>query len=261
MPIAALWPLPPVVTFASNRKARPLPGKDDFLAAIQGLLPSGRAWPRDPDTVMTAVLDGWARAYNRVNARQANLLIDAFPLSTVELLPEWEATLGLPDPCLGPAPTVQQRQAQVLSRFTDPGGQSIGRLTAVAASLGYTVAITEYAPFRAGISRCGDAITGTIYFVTGVVHVAIVNLNSLSWSHALKVTALKEPTRLFLTGHSASGDPLADWSGTAIAPIVPFRAGTGRSGDPLESWGAAVLECELRRIAPAQSALIFAYSA
>jgi uncharacterized protein YmfQ (DUF2313 family) len=51
------------------------------------------------------VLSGFTPAFERLTARANNLLIDAFPGSTYELLPEWEATLGLPDPCAGEAPT------------------------------------------------------------------------------------------------------------------------------------------------------------
>jgi uncharacterized protein YmfQ (DUF2313 family) len=40
-----------------------------------------------------------------------------------------------------------------------------------------------------------------------------------------------------------------------------FSAGVSRAGDPLVKWGSPLLECELRRIAPAESMMIFAYQA
>ena len=273
MPIAALWPLPAAITTEAARASLPLLSQSEFLAGLQGLLPPGRAWPRDPDTAMTATIEGWARAYARVHARQANLVRDSSPATTIELLPEWEKTLGLPDPCLGSSPTLQQRQSQVLARFTDTGGQSIGRLSSYAGKLGYSVAITEFAPFRAGVSRAGDALNGSgpavaaSYFSAGQsragdpLAVWTGGRAAYDWAHALRVTALKQPTTLFRAGQSAAGEPLADWSGSALAPIVPFRAGVNAAGDPLQQWGAPVLECELRRIAPAQATVIFAYSA
>ncbi|WP_197520275.1 putative phage tail protein, partial [Paraburkholderia tropica] len=56
-------------------------------------------------------------SYERSTSRANYLLIDSFPPTAYELLPEWESTLGLPDPCAGEAPTIPQRQAQVLARF------------------------------------------------------------------------------------------------------------------------------------------------
>jgi hypothetical protein len=34
----------------------------DFLASLQARLPRGRAWPRDPDSNLTAFLNGFAAA-------------------------------------------------------------------------------------------------------------------------------------------------------------------------------------------------------
>jgi uncharacterized protein YmfQ (DUF2313 family) len=89
----------------------------DFLKALQGLMPRGRLWPRDADAVQTQVLAQLAPSYARSTARANYLLVDAFPATTYELLPEWESTLGLPDPCAGVAPTIPLRQAQALARF------------------------------------------------------------------------------------------------------------------------------------------------
>jgi uncharacterized protein YmfQ (DUF2313 family) len=54
--------------------------------------------------VQSQVLYGLAKSYERETARANNLLVDSFPLTTYELLPEWESSLGLPDPCAGVAP-------------------------------------------------------------------------------------------------------------------------------------------------------------
>jgi uncharacterized protein YmfQ (DUF2313 family) len=123
---------------------------DDFLAALQALMPRGRVWPRDQDAIQTKTLAGCAPTFARHAARSKNLITDGFPASAYELLPEWESSLGLPDPCAGEAPTVQQRRAQVVARFTATGGQSIAYFTAVAAALGYAITITQFAPSRFG---------------------------------------------------------------------------------------------------------------
>ena len=275
MPVAALWPLPPPSPIV--QAALPATGarsEADYLGAIQALLPRGRAWSRDPATTLTAVLDGWARAYARVDARQTNLLTDAFPTTAIELLPEWEATLGLPDPCLGALPTLQQRQTQVYARLVAMGGQSIPYLTMVAASLGFPVGITEFAPFRAGVNHAGDAINGSQaaqpggFFLAGagVAGTPVViwdgGTQGFDWSFALLVNATAEPMTFFRAGLSAADEPIASWlDSAALATISYFAAGLNDAGDPVASWGAPLLECELRRIAPAETTMIFAYGA
>ena len=124
----------------------------DFLNAFLALLPRGRVWPRDPDSAQVQTLLGLNAIYATNAARAQQLLVDAFPGSTYELLPEWEATLGLPDPCAGISPTVQARQAQVVSRLSSVGGQSIPYFIGVAAKLGYAVTVSQYVPSRFGAS-------------------------------------------------------------------------------------------------------------
>ncbi|RQR12398.1 YmfQ family protein [Burkholderia stagnalis] len=189
----------------------------DFLRALQGLMPRGRVWPRAQDAVQTQVLSGLAPSYERQTARANYLLVDAFPATAYELLPEWEETLGLPDPCAGPAPTIPQRQSQVVARFVGGGGPSINDLIKFAANLGYTITITQFVEARAGQMRAGDACNGS------------------AWSFTWQINAL-------------------------LNTVVVARAGAMAAGDALASWGNAVLECELRAIAPAHTILIFAYA-
>jgi uncharacterized protein YmfQ (DUF2313 family) len=170
----------------------------DFLKALQGLMPRGRVWPRDPDEVQTQVLSGLAPSYARATARANYLLVDAFPATTYELLPEWESTLGLPDPCAGVAPTIAQRQAQVLARFIGVGGPTIASLTAFAANLGYTVTINQFVEARAGQLHAGDPCNGT------------------AWSYAWQVNAPLNTVTIAQAGAMAAGDPLASWGNAVL---------------------------------------------
>ena len=71
----------------------------DYGAALQSLLPTGWAWPRGQVAVQSLLASGLAQLPARLHARANALLVDAFPATTGELLPEWEASLGLPDAC------------------------------------------------------------------------------------------------------------------------------------------------------------------
>lgn len=136
----------------------PLYSPADYLTALQALMPRGRVWPRDPGAMQTRVLAGVTRSYAAQNARANYLLADAFPDSAIELLPEWEATLGLPSTAAGPAPTLRARQVLVVTRLVGMDGISAGSFIRYAGMLGYEVTIQGHAPFRCGQSRCADSL-------------------------------------------------------------------------------------------------------
>lgn len=84
---------------------------------------------------------------------------------------------------------------------------------------------------------------------------------------ALGFTVTIEEFRPFRVGRSRVGDRLhgPSWLYTwriraPEATIVPFRVGISRAGDPLRSWGNERLECVIRRISPAHTTVLFAYS-
>jgi uncharacterized protein YmfQ (DUF2313 family) len=147
----------------------------DFFAAFQRLMPRGRAWPTFLSAVMNQCLAALMPTYVRVSASLAGVLQNAFPATTVFLIPEWQASLGLPDACTPSGAALQQQQAQIVEKFTRGGGQSVPYYTAVAALLGYEITIVESAPedrtwtvhapvsaagvlFRVGQSRAGDPL-------------------------------------------------------------------------------------------------------
>ncbi|MBR8054136.1 YmfQ family protein [Burkholderia vietnamiensis] len=170
----------------------------DYLAVLQALMPRGRVWPRDQDAIQTKTLAGCAPSFARHAARSKNLITDGFPESAYELLPEWESALGLPDPCAGASPTVQQRRAQVIARLTATGGQSIAYFVEFARNLGYSISIENNAPARAGWSRCGDPC------------------NSESWAHAWSIIAPTNTITRARAGQSAAGEPLATWGNDVL---------------------------------------------
>jgi uncharacterized protein YmfQ (DUF2313 family) len=175
-----------------------VPTAADFLQILDNFLPTGQAWPRQSNSVQTALLMAFSDAQALVAGREANLLIDAFPATTVELLPEWEASLGLPDPCLGPNPTLAQRQQAVVARLVANGGQSIPYFEQFSANLGYPdTTFTEFAPWRCG-DRCGLPLYG------------------VPWVYALQVNSPSLQIHYFRTGINVAGDPLAWWDNNAL---------------------------------------------
>jgi uncharacterized protein YmfQ (DUF2313 family) len=169
----------------------------DFLRAFQDHLPTGAAWPRDADAAQTQFFAALVLQYVRLHGRSVNLLSDAFPVAPVELLPEWQKTLGLPDPCAGPSPTLQLEQQQVNARFIASGGQSRGYFVALAAALGYTITITEFAPSRFG-QPFGAQFGGS------------------AWAFAWQINAPTFTVERFTFGRDAFGEPFAQWGNTVL---------------------------------------------
>jgi uncharacterized protein YmfQ (DUF2313 family) len=174
----------------------------DYLWQFQRLLPRGRVWHRGWGTLQAAALltlmPTWVRLHGRLN----DLIGEIFPCTTSELLPEWEATLGLPDPCIGELDTIQQRQNAVCVKFRARGGQSKAYFEQLAASLGVSIKIKEFAPFRASINRAGDP------------------LYSGDWAFAWEIDAAATTLVYFRTGVSTAGEPLVAWSNTTLMCLI-----------------------------------------
>jgi uncharacterized protein YmfQ (DUF2313 family) len=95
------------------------------------------------------------------------------------MLPEWEQTLGLPDPITGPGSTIDQRRAEVVARLVGAGGQSRERFIEFAASLGFTITIGNYSPLRIGHFNAGDEARSAAWLDVWAVHVT-ANTGNLS---------------------------------------------------------------------------------
>jgi uncharacterized protein YmfQ (DUF2313 family) len=132
---------------------------DQYLSMLQALLPSGMAWPRDPDAVLTNLLRAWSDEFAREGARIDDLLNESIPVNVRELLTDWERVLALPDSCTAALNlSIDQRRAAVVAKITSVGGQSRQFFIDLAASLGFPGAtIDEFRPMTCN-DTCNDAI-------------------------------------------------------------------------------------------------------
>ncbi len=193
----------------------------DYAAQLAQLLPRGLAWPDDAGSTLRRLLDGLAGAFAGAHNRGLKLLEEADPRTTLELLAEWEAMVGEPDACSGPAEGLQRRRQRVIAKLTARGGQSRAFMLGVATALGYEAELFEYRPFVAGQSQAGaQALNGgaTVRF---------------TWRMAI----LGPRITWFRAGASQAGlDPLA-----ALDRAADF-------------------ECAIARAAPAHTTLIVGYT-
>lgn len=129
---------------------------DAFYQSLTYLLPPGFAWPRDPNSVWMRLLRGVAASFEELHAFTQQTGTEWLPQTTHTRLGEWEAALGLPDPCFyGVTQTEADRRAAVLTRLRGPQGAyadsspaAPGAIEAYLDSLGFTATVWARYPFR-----------------------------------------------------------------------------------------------------------------
>jgi uncharacterized protein YmfQ (DUF2313 family) len=135
----------------------------------------------------------------RVDGRGEALPGEANPADTNELLVDWERVAGLPDKCAGVLEeTLQGRRNALLTKLSSTGGQSAAYFIELAASLGYTVTIEQFRPFRVGMSRAGDSLTNGAWVFTWLIRAPEVTVTS------------------FRVGRSAVGERLRTWGNDTL---------------------------------------------
>jgi len=183
-----------------------LPGKtaDEYRDQSIQLQPEGRPWSLNPLSNWMKLMGAVCEEIARVRARACELRTELVPSKTVNLLPDFETELGLPEPCNLNAPTdFESRRDEVVRKTAAVGGNSIEYYRSLAAKLGVEVVIYEDTgteSFLCGRNVSGDAINGTIFLFTWYVEVQNYTVNV-------------------------------------------FQCGQNQSGTPLRWWGAEELEC------------------
>lgn len=142
----------------------------DYRHQLQWLLPQGIAWPREPDAVLTQLLDALAAELARVDVYIAAQILQMLPDTTTDLLPEWETITGLPGKCSNTVrSTAAARRMDIKSKLAASGGASRDYFISVAENYGVSVSISEYRPFRCGINAASDSLTNDFWPFTWCV--------------------------------------------------------------------------------------------
>lgn len=178
---------------------------DAYRAQLQALLPPGSAWSRAADAELTRLLDALAQEFARLDAAGSLLLEQIDPRTMFPLLVDWERVADLPGECGALGETLQLRRNTLLSRLTARGGQSKAFFIELARALGFTITISEYAPFKAGHSTAGD------------------ELNNENWTHSWLVRAPEITSFDFRAGQSLAGEPLRVLSDGALECAISSR--------------------------------------
>lgn len=191
-----------------------------YQDAMLQLLPPGAAWPREPDSIFGQLMLALGDEFARVDGRIDNLIDEADPRTTLEMLADWERVAGLPDACAGAPDSIGERRIALVNKLAQRGEQSIPYFTAIASRLGYYVEIIETDALKAGF-RAGALCNGDAWCFAWIVHVVV-------------------------------------GSAEYLASYAQFRVGS-RAGERLRGFSALNLECLIRRAKPAHSEVMFIY--
>lgn len=135
-----------------------------YSGLVLKLLPPGRAWPRDVDTTLHEVAQGIAEECVRFDDFLDNLLLEAQPNTSTELLPEHEADAGLPSALLSIPTSIVERRQQIRTILQARGTPNDQFWLRLAELLGYTIVNiddeTNSSAFLVGGSSVGDPVGG-----------------------------------------------------------------------------------------------------
>jgi uncharacterized protein YmfQ (DUF2313 family) len=176
--------------------------KSDYVDQLLSLMPPGDAWPRDTGTVLSATLQMPAGELARADGRGDDLVNEADPRTTGEMLTDWEDVAGLPDPCTGPLTSFTARRARLVQKLTSVGDQSRAYFIGIATSLGYVGAtITEYFAFT-----CDSVCTDTLY--------------TDPWCYAWRLNIHETTLERDFTANSGCSEYLRFWGDTVLECLI-----------------------------------------
>lgn len=164
---------------------------DRYVEFFRSLFPNGKAWAGDESSQLYKFIQGMADEFVRIDDRVLDMIDEADPRTTTEMVSDWEDMLDLPDDCSVSGMTVEERRRQIRQKLTAQYGQNAAFYIQVASFLGYDIEITDgFWSFRAGHSVAGDALTNEL------------------WKHWWKIKTGDQLFVYFTAGGSSAGDPL-----------------------------------------------------
>ena len=193
---------------------------EDYKQLLKNLLPWGKAWNRDGDSILDQLMHTKGDELSRIDVRMSDLLKERDTRKTLELLIDHEEDLGLPDDCTELGATIAERRNIAHNKLIEIGGLNRQYYIDLMDDLGYgDIDIEEYTPFWSGQGTSGEACG--------------------------------DQTNIFYWKVNISIDP-DNW--------FPFRAGMSLAGDRLlRVAGMETVRCILNRVKPAHTNLLFGY--
>ena len=135
-------------------------GIAEYRQQLLELLPRGKAWPREPGTVLARLMTAEAATLSEIDRVAVGLLAELNPGTTLALLEDWERSVGLPDECTDLETTIPARRAALLDKIVNRSNMSRATYERIAAEFGIEITIAEHDEVRAGEDSKHDTAGG-----------------------------------------------------------------------------------------------------
>lgn len=109
-------------------------------------LPDGDAWVNkfNSESNLGKLIIGLAAEYLKISIMIEDSLNEVNINTTVQLIDEWERSVGIPDDCFDASGTLQERRDRVISKLSNYGGiQTAEDFERLALTLGFNVEVTN----------------------------------------------------------------------------------------------------------------------
>jgi uncharacterized protein YmfQ (DUF2313 family) len=171
----------------------------DYRKQLQSLLPPGKLWNRNEDSVLTKLLHGMAEELARIEGRAENLIAEKLLNSTLELITEHELDFGLPENDQDLQPTIELRRSELKSKILEVGQQDKGYYEEICLAFGYTIYIEEFRPAWCGIFSSGEACGDQKNIFFWKIH---IDANLITESFQVDLTKLIAKIENIKPGHT-----------------------------------------------------------
>ena len=192
----------------------------EYVNQLKALLPPGPAFPRGDSTSLFAMmLEVWGAELARVDGRACQVIEEADPRQAIETFQEWLDQWGLPDECI---------------KLWSQNSNSMLR-----ALLLWKIKDTgspNLAFFRDLAAMFGYTITIDEFFRHSVRSRSSEVLASERWPNTWRVNVC-----------------------SGLGAKVTYHQVTGGAEEALAWWGDAIIECLIKRYAPAHTKIYFGY--
>ena len=148
-----------------------------YLKQWLQLLPPGKAWPKDEDSDLYKLLQGFSDSSAQLCEDVATFIDDVYPDTTTAFLEDWERIVGIPDECAGGevAGTIEQRRLDVLAKLRARGVVSVQDFKDLAETLGLdstNITVQGAVPFTTCSTACdplneADCVYVVVFTIPG----------------------------------------------------------------------------------------------
>ena len=193
----------------------------EYERLLKQLLPPGPAWPRgDAASLLAMMIEVWAVELSRVDSRARSLVKESDPRFAVETFDEWLEDWGLPDACTLAWADVNTSILRTLLLWKI---QTIGRQDRQ-----YFVDLAAMFGYQIVIDEFRQHT---------VMSSSMDALCSEPWPYTWRVNVLESAAGAVMTYHKVSG------------PV----------SEALAWWGDRLIECLIKKYAPAHTNVYFGY--